>query len=167
MVTGQEGHSRVFPVGDDSLFINKSPTVVTVSLAPYAYLDLDSTSIEGYLTLPAYSSRILIKDGLAHENPTSAGQEYLPAPDQFVLGQNYPNPFNPLTTIKYGLPKDTKVQLLVYDVGGRLVAVVVDTLPARGYHEARFDGTNLASGVYFYTLKAGTFVDTKKFLLLK
>jgi parallel beta-helix repeat protein len=167
MVTGQEGHSRVFPVGDDSLFINKSPTVVTVSLAPYAYLDLDSTSIEGYLTLPAYSSRILIKDGLAHEIPTSAGHENLPAPDQFVLGQNYPNPFNPLTTIKYGLPKDTKVQLLVYDVGGRLVAVVVDTLQARGYHEARFDGTNLASGVYFYTLKAGTFVDTKKFLLLK
>jgi hypothetical protein len=85
----------------------------------------------------------------------------------FALFQNYPNPFNPTTTIRFAIAKSRFVSLKVHDVLGRTVATLVAENIIPGTHEVSFDGTSLASGVYFYRLQAGDFVATKKLLLLK
>ncbi len=93
-------------------------------------------------------------------------------PQQSTLYQNYPNPFNPTTTLKFAIPVgtmwgDVPTTLKVYDVLGREVVTLVNEEKAPGNYEVKFDGTNLASGVYFCQLQAGGFVDTKKIMLLK
>ncbi len=88
-------------------------------------------------------------------------------PQQFFLSQNYPNPFNPSTTIKYELPRTSQVNLSVYDILGRQVSVLVNDRRDAGSYEVKFDGSAFASGVYFYRLQAGTYVVTKKLLLLR
>ncbi|MDP3682793.1 MAG: T9SS type A sorting domain-containing protein, partial [Ignavibacteria bacterium] len=83
--------------------------------------------------------------------------------------QNYPNPFNPSTTISYQIPSSSFVTLKVYDVLGNEVAVLVNEWQEAGSYNAQFTTSNkqLASGMYFYTLTADKFTDTKKFILLK
>jgi photosystem II stability/assembly factor-like uncharacterized protein len=88
-------------------------------------------------------------------------------PVAFELQQNYPNPFNPSTTIKYELPKSSVVRLSVYDILGREVSVLVDEAKQPGTHAVQFDGNRLASGMYFYRIQAGSFVETRKLLLLR
>jgi hypothetical protein len=88
-------------------------------------------------------------------------------PKQFLLAQNYPNPFNPTTVISYQLPVSTLVTLKVYDELGRLVRTMVNERETSGAHSVTFDAGNLSSGVYFYRLTAGSFVETKKLMLIK
>ena len=88
-------------------------------------------------------------------------------PGSFTLEQNYPNPFNPTTNIRYGLPHNSNVTLKVFNTLGQQVAVLVHGDQEAGYHEVRFDGSRLASGVYLYRIQAGTYVATKKILLLR
>ncbi|MBC8042686.1 MAG: T9SS type A sorting domain-containing protein [Rhizobacter sp.] len=90
-----------------------------------------------------------------------------PVPPGFALRQNYPNPFNPNTLISYQLSMNSQVQLKVYDVLGREVASLVDARQATGDYLVNFNATKLSSGVYFYRLTTGNFVQTKKMLLLK
>ncbi|MFQ3597392.1 MAG: T9SS type A sorting domain-containing protein [Chloroherpetonaceae bacterium] len=90
-----------------------------------------------------------------------------PTPKQFTLAQNYPNPFNPITMIRYELPERADVTLKVYDVLGREVATLVNAAQGQGSYQVPFNASNLASGVYFYRLKAGSFMQTKKMLLVK
>lgn len=85
----------------------------------------------------------------------------------FSLVQNYPNPFNPSTTIKYSIPELTNVSLKVYDVLGKEVSTLVNAQQAQGVYEVTFDASNLASGMYIYTIKAGSFTNSKKMLLMK
>lgn len=85
----------------------------------------------------------------------------------FILHQNYPNPFNPLTTIRYSVPKLSHVSIKVYDVLGRKVATLVNEEKPIGNYEIQFNAKNIASGVYFYRMQAGSFVETKKIILLK
>ena len=85
----------------------------------------------------------------------------------FSLGQNYPNPFNPSTSIKYELPKTSEVRLSVYDMLGREVSVLVNERRDAGVHDAKFDAAGLSSGVYFYRLQAGDFIQTRKLLLVR
>jgi hypothetical protein len=85
----------------------------------------------------------------------------------FSLAQNYPNPFNPSTTIKYGLPKDAKVSLVVFDMLGRKVMTLVNDMQKAGYHEVQFNSLNLSSGTYFYKISAGDFTSIKRMVLLK
>ncbi len=93
-------------------------------------------------------------------------------PESFALHQNYPNPFNPSTKIEYTLPRRSNVTITIFDVLGRKVKTIFDqTMPA-GTHTAYWNGTDsdnnlVATGVYFYQIKAGDFVNTKKMLLLK
>jgi hypothetical protein len=89
------------------------------------------------------------------------------APTKYTLEQNYPNPFNPVTSIHYVVGSQGHVTLKVYDVLGNEVATLVNEQKPSGTYEVEFDGTNLPSGIYFYQLKAGTFVETKKMVLLK
>ncbi len=88
-------------------------------------------------------------------------------PTHYSLSQNYPNPFNPSTTISYSIPESGQVQLNVYDVLGREVAVVVNKEQAVGSYEVEFDASELNSGVYFYQLRTSSFFETKKMLLLR
>jgi hypothetical protein len=88
-------------------------------------------------------------------------------PCRFSLEQNYPNPFNPSTTIRYGLPGRSPVDLAVFNTLGQLVAQLVNEEVNAGYHEVKFEASNQSSGVYFYRLQAGTYVDTKKLLLVR
>jgi hypothetical protein len=88
-------------------------------------------------------------------------------PVTFELLQNYPNPFNPSTTIRFSLPHRSHATLSVYNTLGQQVAILVNQDLQAGYHEVRFDAGNLASGVYFYQLQAGTFVQTRKLCFVR
>jgi hypothetical protein len=83
------------------------------------------------------------------------------------LLQSYPNPFNPTTTIRYQLTSLAHVTLSVFDLLGREVATLVDDMEEPGEKRATFDGSALASGVYFYRLRAGDFVQTRKLVLVR
>ncbi len=87
-------------------------------------------------------------------------------PKSFGLFQNYPNPFNPGTTIKYELPRTSHVTLTVYDLLGKEVATLVNAVQEPGYKSVEWNAVGVASGVYFYRLRAGEFVQTRKLLLL-
>ncbi|MEK9137064.1 MAG: T9SS type A sorting domain-containing protein, partial [Bacteroidota bacterium] len=90
-------------------------------------------------------------------------------PAEFSLSQNYPNPFNPITKIQFTIPVGTygRTSLRVYDILGREVATLVNEELRAGNHDATFDASSLASGVYFYRLTSGSFSATRKLLLLK
>jgi len=87
-------------------------------------------------------------------------------PSEYALEQNYPNPFNPSTTIKFHIPELNFVTLKVYDVLGNEIATLVNEKKSIGSFEIKFDATGLPSGIYFYRLRAGSFVETKKMILL-
>jgi hypothetical protein len=88
-------------------------------------------------------------------------------PKDFALHQNYPNPFNPTTLIIYDIPKEANVSLNVYDVSGRLVKNLVNENEKAGTFYLNFDASSLSSGVYFYKLIAGSYISTKKMILVK
>lgn len=88
-------------------------------------------------------------------------------PSEFKIDQNYPNPFNPSTNIRYQLPSNSFVTIKVYDILGKEVATLVRGNESAGTHNVNFDASKLTSGVYIYTLNAGSFVQSKKMMLLK
>ncbi|OGU78914.1 MAG: hypothetical protein A2W11_08690 [Ignavibacteria bacterium RBG_16_35_7] len=89
-------------------------------------------------------------------------------PGTYKLLQNYPNPFNPSTTIRFALREKSNVLLIVYDISGREIATLINNeTVSPGVKEINFNASGLSSGIYFYTIKAGDFRDTKKMILLK
>ena len=88
-------------------------------------------------------------------------------PSEFSLSQNYPNPFNPTTTIKYQIPELSFVTLKVYDVLGSEIATLVNEEKPIGNYEVNLEANGLPSGIYFYKLQAGDFIETKKMVLLR
>jgi hypothetical protein len=88
-------------------------------------------------------------------------------PGEFNVSQNYPNPSNPKSKIDYEIPITGKVTIKIYDVTGSEVVTLVDEIREAGYYSAEFDGSNLASGVYFYRITSGEFVNVKKLILVK
>ena len=96
---------------------------------------------------------------------TSVADEAVP--ERFVLEANYPNPFNLSTRIRYALPHRAPVRLVVYDVRGRLVAVLREEDQAAGRHEVTFEAGTLPNGVYFYRLEAGASRAVRPMLLLR
>ena len=85
----------------------------------------------------------------------------------FSLEQNYPNPFNPLTNIRYSIPHSSKATIKIFDVLGNEIETLVNEEKLAGEYEVKFDGSGLSSGIYFYQLKAGSFIQTKKLILLR
>jgi hypothetical protein len=105
---------------------------------------------------------------LLNEGGVGVGDEQLPSlPAEFALAQNHPNPFNPVTAINYALPKDSHVRLIIYNILGQRVATLVDGKQKAGYKTARWDASEMASGIYFYRLRAGDFVQTRKMVLIR
>lgn len=88
-------------------------------------------------------------------------------PDKYSLSQNYPNPFNPTTNLEFGIPELGNVSLKIYDGLGREIQTLVNGKFSPGNYKIDFDGSNLASGVYFYKLESGNFIETKRMMLLK
>ena len=94
------------------------------------------------------------------------------SPKSFKVNQNYPNPFNPFTTLRYDLPKDEFVSITIYDLLGNVINNLVNTNQSSGYRSVQWNATNnqgqpVAAGVYFYSIEAGEFRQTKKMILLK
>jgi hypothetical protein len=106
------------------------------------------------------SACVQVVTGVATEGPQAV-------PARFALDQNYPNPFNPATTIRYAVPHAGPVRLEVFDVLGRLVALLVDEMKAAGSYEVVFDARGLPSGTYLYTMKGDGFKQTRSFILAK
>ncbi len=94
-------------------------------------------------------------------------------PESFELKQNYPNPFNPVTKIRFSITQGNSgsgsmlVKLSVYDITGKLTTVLLNSVLEAGEYETEFNASQLSSGIYFYTITAGNFVNTKKLMLLK
>ncbi|MCS6989206.1 MAG: T9SS type A sorting domain-containing protein [Chloroherpetonaceae bacterium] len=100
-------------------------------------------------------------------NSLVSAPKQTPKPKSFMLAQNYPNPFNPSTTIEYRLPSASDVTLEVFDALGRKVRTLVNERQGAGTHQVHFNAAGLASGTYFYKLRAGDNVETRKMLLVK
>ncbi|MBK7632778.1 MAG: T9SS type A sorting domain-containing protein [Ignavibacteriales bacterium] len=101
------------------------------------------------------------------KTPTGVINDKEILPKNFILSQNYPNPFNPVTTIKYQIPHRSNVSLKIYDLLGNEVADLVNEEQEVGFYNIDFDASKFSSGVYFYRIQAGDFVQTKKMILLK
>ena len=130
---------------------------------------LDSTDAEdgkivgpdGYTNLEIYLNSTI-------EYPTSISAPTKgTVPNEFVLAQNYPNPFNPSTTISFQLQKNSYTTLKIYDLYGREVEVLLNGIQPAGIHKLEFNGSGLSSGVYFVSLRAGSYTKTIKILLTK
>lgn len=133
----------------------------------YSYTDLTADTHEEYYRLKQIDLDGTVKylEGIAVGSKRLAAETRIPA--EFSLGQNYPNPFNPATVIRYGLPADATVSLEVYNTLGERMMVLVNEHQQAGLHKVVLENAGLASGVYFYRLQAGSFVQTKKLLLLR
>tara|TARA_R110000868_G_scaffold259361_5_gene517344 strand:- start:112187 stop:115411 length:3225 start_codon:yes stop_codon:yes gene_type:complete len=106
---------------------------------------------------------ITLERGLGTGNDSETG-----VPDKFALEQNYPNPFNPSTSVNFSLPQTSKVTLTVYDMLGRRVATLLNNEQLNAAnHSVKFDASALASGMYIYRIEAGSFVSTRKMMLIK
>jgi hypothetical protein len=103
---------------------------------------------------------------ITYNNATEVYDEQL-HPVDFSLSQNYPNPFNPSTKIKYSIGNNLNVQLKIFDVLGKEITTLVSSEQPAGTYEVDFDGKELTSGIYFYTIKAGNYVETKSMILMK
>ena len=108
-------------------------------------------------------SRMVTKDFVSNVLGVNDNQ----IPLQFALNQNYPNPFNPTTKINFSIPKSLSVNLKVYDMLGNEITTLVNKEITSGYYEVEFDASHLSSGIYFYKLQAGNFIETKKMILLR
>lgn len=150
------------------LFVNPGQTAV------YAGGQINSTTIFGPTTLtPGFG----VTDGFTAKMTISAAtavHEYtdLPLPREFGLAQNYPNPFNPTTTIEFRIPQSSRVSLSVYNILGQHVRKLVDQDLAAGTYSTHWDGNSdggqrLASGVYLYRLQTGSYVESRKMMLMK
>ena len=113
----------------------------------------------GYITI--------VSPEFAREDNETTSLNETTSPDDFVLEQNYPNPFNPATTINYSIPEAGNVELKVYDILGNEVATLISEEKQPGTYEVSFNAAEFGSGVYIYSLRAGSFTQIKKMILLK
>ncbi len=120
---------------------------------------------DGYLNIGTYHF-FGVQINIYYTAITDVSNKELEIKD-YTLLQNYPNPFNPSTVISYSLPQSDFVQLKVYDMLGREVAVLVNKEQKNGTYEVQFNASNIYSGVYFYRLQSGGFEETKKLVLLR
>jgi hypothetical protein len=125
-----------------------------------------SFSITGAGGFPHVGSTFVVDD-VSFGPATSVSDLTDGRPRAFRLEQNSPNPFNPTTNIVYDVPEQSHVKMAVLDILGREVAVIVDQLQPAGRYKAVFDASALTSGAYFYRLTAGSFFQTRKFLLMR
>lgn len=149
----------VFEINDASL---EELTLEAVELkAPdhrlsFVYRDGEAGTSQIKVDRPEFGQTVVALNGTENGLPISFG-----------LHQNYPNPFNPSTQIAFDLPSASHVELSIYNVLGQEVKTLINQQMEAGSHVVTFDGSNLASGIYFYRISADNFSDTKKMMMLK
>ncbi len=163
VATNQDGHifagsndSGVYISTDHGLSWNKlnpfTLFVTSLAVAPTNYLFVGSSGGD------------VVRTDLSI---TSTDEELQSTPTNVYLGQNYPNPYNPITSIHYYLSKRAVVKLEVYNLFGQKIATLVEEEKGPGEYAIEFNGSFFSSGVYFYRMQAGSFVETKKMLMIK
>ncbi|MCS5623052.1 MAG: T9SS type A sorting domain-containing protein, partial [Candidatus Marinimicrobia bacterium] len=139
-----------------------------------------STGLESY---DRSVSQLAATDEYLYKTGSTINSHQIPLPElnttwdsllplEFSLYQNYPNPFNPATIFRYDLPKNTNVKLTIYDLMGKIVKNLVSDQQNSGYKLIQWNSTNnkdqpVSAGMYFYTIQAGEFRETRKMILLK
>ena len=142
-------------------FVNGNGTSTQIN--NYTYIDLNPSEGKNYYRL----KQIDFNGSFEYSNIVEVSFVQQTTPTEFSLEQNFPNPFNPTTKINYTISSKQNVQLIVYNVLGNEVATLVNEEKPAGNYEIDFNASLLASGVYFYKLQAGSFVETKKMILLR
>ena len=161
LMAGTSNHGPVVTTGNgsESIIIQKlRGTASFGSPMPKNQNSLDITTIELIETW--------IDEG-ANESSLSIISESSLYPDEFSIIRNFPNPFNPTTRITYGLPKNSDVQIIVYDISGKQIQSLLNDSQSPGYHSINWDASSYPSGMYFAEIKAGKYVRTKKLMLIK
>lgn len=149
------GVFRSTDVGDTWAPVNSGLTnlnIQCITVTPQGFLFVGTTGAGVFRTV---------------ESTNSTPENNWTIPNEYILKQNYPNPFNPMTTIEYELPSAATVRITVFDVLGRVLSVLEDGQQRAGRHVVHFDATGTASGVLFYQMKAGTFTQTKRMMVIR
>ena len=154
-----------FYVDSDSILFDFDDTAGMLTLS--AELEFGG---EGDLVWSVIDIEEIVKDTIhivVEKSAISAINGEILIPEDFALYQNYPNPFNPVSRIGYDLPINGNVKIMVFDMRGKLIRALVNGTRTAGTHFVTFDGSGLASGIYFYSIEAGTFRKTKKMILIR
>jgi Secretion system C-terminal sorting domain/WD40-like Beta Propeller Repeat len=162
--TGQRGDSVMYSLRSNTLDTFPTPIFLR-TLSKYGFVsDISIAGEELYL----YNENGNLPAILMFQRSTTSVRAGTPnEPIGFSLKQNYPNPFNPTTVIGYQLPTNALVSLAVYDIVGRKIITLVNERQNAGIHSVTLNANELSSGVYFYRLIAGSFVNTKKLMIIK
>lgn len=157
---------HIVGAGLDTVFASLQDTSLSTGIMPFLKVSSIygwSVSVTDGYTVVASPDSFLFRTS----DKVTAVHNVKESPKSFALYQNYPNPFNPSTIIAYDVPKPSHVRIMIYDYLGREVARLVDEQKNAGSYEVKFDASALPSGVYFYRLAAGGFVETKKLVVVK
>ena len=171
-----DGNENALTFFDDGFGENAASNTY---FAPWGYLhpmeamgNFGSSTVQGtwkikVLDNAAFDVGVLKGWGLRFVNTVGVKDDGGRVPVSFALEQNYPNPFNPSTTIRFGIPRETEVSLVLYNILGQQVATLINETVKPGNHSVIFNASQLASGTYFYRLTAGSYTATKKMMLIK
>jgi subtilisin family serine protease/subtilisin-like proprotein convertase family protein len=165
----------------NTVFDDEATLYITSGTAPFTGRYKPETPLTVFDGIPVEGSWILkLTDGTASDYGTMDSwvieityanfigvPQTITIPSSFALHQSYPNPFNPVAKIRYDVPKESFVEIKVYDILGREAAVLVNGVQKAGVYTVEFDGSNFASGVYFYSMKTDSYTDIKKMVLVK
>ena len=170
--TNYQGMNHIYNNSNSGIFYdfyNNTPLPIKAENNFWGTMIADS--VEAHIFHQPDSSAFGLVDYLPLWTPVGISQQGSEVPNTFLLQNAYPNPFNPSTTIRFSIPKSGSSQvnasLKVYDVSGRLVSVLLNNNLTAGNYEVSFNASGLASGLYFYTLSAENFSETKKMILIK
>jgi hypothetical protein len=144
---------------DDGIFSSEGEPGPTIDQYSEVTVRVGAIDVDGHLAVADKTLEIA-------EAPDYV-ENYEKIPDRFELYQNYPNPFNPNTIINYELRITSDAELSVYNLIGQKVAMLVNERKQAGYHQVEWDASGFASGVYYYRIEAGDFVDVRKMVLLR
>jgi photosystem II stability/assembly factor-like uncharacterized protein len=166
-VVGSSG--IIYKTTDGGITWNRHYTSTSNHLQGVSFYDVNTGMVVGdYGTIFSYSGRDSLTSTRPDNGQISDSTNVIPQTiDHYALDQNYPNPFNPTTTIGFTIPYAGHVSLTVFDIIGREVAVLVNEELAAGTYAREWDGLHFPTGVYFYRLQAGTYVETRKLVVLK
>lgn len=159
-----------FPIAFNPVFVDYDASVECTSLGLpevrydvlYRVQAIDNTDLASSLSDSVTTQVLKVRSG---DNLNLSTKPLLPK--SYSLNQNYPNPFNPITNIKYEIPKDIFVTIKIYDLLGREIKTLVNEFKNAGSYIVSFNGSELASGIYFYRIQAGNFVQVKRMVLIK
>lgn len=130
-------------------------------------MGLINNASQYFIVASTYGRSMYIRD-ISEDDPIiGIGTTSLNVPNKYELFQNYPNPFNPVTTIKFNLPVKDNVQILLFDMQGRMVNTILNKEMTAGEHAVNFNGSDLSTGIYFYRMITSKVSDSKKMILIK